>query len=406
MTHAYVTRTLEGPLAKRASEYPVVVITGPRQSGKTTLARHAFPDKSYVSLEDLDERAFAESDPRGFLARFPDGAILDEIQRAPGLPSYLQRTVDDDPRPGRFILTGSQQFDLMAGISQSLAGRSALLRLLPLSCNELASAGLLERGEPVDRFLLHGFYPTVHVRPIDRSAWLGNLVRTALERDIRNLVNVRDRSDFERFLALCAGRTGNLVNLSSLGADCGITHNTAKAWLGVLEAAFVIRMLNPWSRSAGKRLVKTPKLYFTDPGLASWLLGIREPLQLAAHPLRGALFETLVVSELLKARVHNGLEPDLFFWREHNGFEVDVIREEGETLHPLEVKAAHTVPGDALAALKRWQAAAPGLKIVPGKATLVYGGSDAYDRDGVRILPWHRAAEAAMSPGRAMPSAS
>lgn len=396
MAHAYVNRTLEGPLAKRASEYPVVVITGPRQSGKTTLARHAFPHKPYVSLEALDERAFAQSDPRGFLARFPDGAILDEIQRAPSLPSYLQQLVDDDPRPGRFVLTGSQQFDLMAGITQSLAGRAALLNLLPLSCVELAASGLLEKGEPVDRFLLHGFYPTVHVRSIDRSAWLGNLVRTALERDIRNLVNVRDLADFERFLTLCAGRTGNLVNLSSLGADCGISHNTAKAWLGVLEAAFVIRILNPWSMNIGKRLVKTPKLYFTDPGLASWLLGIRDPLQLAAHPLRGALFETLVVCELLKARVHNWMEPDLFFWREHSGFEVDVIRQEGEILHPLEVKAAHTVPGDALTALKRWQAAAPRLNIVPGKATLVYGGNDAYDREGVRILPWHQAAEAAL----------
>lgn len=378
-----IRRSITPAVRKLAEDYPVVAITGPRQSGKTTLAKGLFPRHAYTSLEDPDVREYAQEDPRGFLAGFDDGVIFDEVQRTPDLFAYLQRMVDEDSTPGRFILTGSQQFGLQAGITQSLAGRVATVSLLPFDLDEIRSAGRLP--ERLDAFLMNGGYPPIHDRGLDPSTWYANYVRTYLERDVRQLVNVRDLTQFQRFLRLCAGRTGQLVNLSALGDDAGVSHNTARQWLSVLEASFVIHRLPPYHRNFNKRLVKTPKLHFVDVGLAAWLLGIEEERQLSTHPLRGALFETWVVSEFLKARANAGHPSNLAFWRDRSGHEIDLLQEDAERTMAVEVKAGATVAGDALRGLKQWLELAGEAA---GTAMLVYGGSDSQRRNGIEIVPW------------------
>lgn len=379
------------PVVQRLSRgYPVVAITGPRQSGKTTLARAVFPDHDYVSLEDLDRRDFARVDPRGFLAQHDGGAVLDEVQRAPELLSYLQGVVDENPAPGRFILTGSQQFGLLSDITQTLAGRVAMVELLPFSLGELAASEL----EPPDleTLLFAGLYPPIHDRGLDPATWYGNYVRTYLERDLRQMVNVRDLSVFRRFLRMCAARSGQLVNLSSLAADCGISHNTAKAWLSVLEASFLVHLLPPHHRNFTKRLIKTPKLYFLDSGLATHLLGVENREDLATHSMRGPLFEGWVCSELLKARYNRASEPHLYFWRSHAGLEVDFLVERGDELTPIEVKSGSTVAGDFLRSLEEWVRLA---NSAAGERFLVYGGDGAQIRRSARVLPWRRVPELA-----------
>ncbi len=323
-----INRTAGGTATELARAYPVIVITGPRQSGKTTLTRASFPDKPYVSLEDPDQRDFAKEDPRRFLSRYPDGAVLDEVQRVPDLFSYLQTRVDQDLRPGLFVLSGSQQFGVLSQVTQSLAGRVALVPLLPFSLEELQDAG--REPNTLEEVLFTGFYPAIYDRGISPEIWYGNYVQTYIERDVRQMINVRDLSTFQRFVRMCAGRTGRLVNLTSLANDCGISHNTAKAWLSVLQASYIVHLLPPHHRNFDKRLLKTPKLYFLDPGLAAWLVGIRNAEQIEFHPMRGALFETLVVSELLKRRFHQGLTSNLFFWQDRHGREVDILIDRGQ----------------------------------------------------------------------------
>lgn len=381
----FIQRTAENTFLDLLRQYPVVAVTGPRQSGKTTLVRHACPDKPYVLLEDLDVRQFAQDDPRGFLAQYPDGAIFDEVQHCPDLLSYLQGIVDRDHRPGLFVLTGSQQFGVMSGVIQTLAGRVALLPLLPLSLKALDGAGLMPDSLP--GMLWKGCYPPLYDRGYDPQAWYGNYVRTYLERDVRELINVRDLSTFQRFLRLCAGRSGQLVNLSGLAGDCGITHNTAKAWIAVLEASYIVYLLQPHHQNFNKRLVKTPKLYFLDTGLAAWLLGIHDPAQLALHPLYGSLFETLVVGEFLKARWHAGQEPQLYFWRDRSGHEVDLLIDQGRHIVPVEVKSGQTVAADFLTPIKRWQSLAGD---VAGPAVLVYGGQVQQARTDCTVIPWRQ----------------
>lgn len=381
----FIERTAEKTFKELLRQYPIVAITGPRQSGKTTLVRHACPHKPYVLLEDLDTRQFAQEDPRGFLRQYPDGAVFDEVQRCPDLFSYLQGIVDEDPRPGLFILTGSQQFGLHSGISQSLAGRAALLSLLPFSLTALTRAGLVTDDLP--ELLWKGFYPPLYDRDFDPKLWHGNYVRTYIERDVRQMINVRDLSVFQKFLRLCAGRTGQLLNLSSLAGDCGITHNTARAWISVLEASYIVHLLPPHCRNFNKRLVKTPKLYFLDTGLAVWLLGISEPSQLRLHPLYGSLFESFVVGEFLKARLHQGLESNLFFWRDRSGLEVDLLIDEGQRILPVEVKSGQTVAADFLRPIRRWQALAGE---VAGPARLIYGGTESQQRTDCTVVPWRR----------------
>ena len=383
-----VKRNAAGVLIKLAKGYPVVTVTGPRQSGKTTLVRQVFTDKPYASLEDPDQREFAGQDPRGFLAQFSKGAILDEVQRCPALLSYLQRIVDEARAPGMYILTGSQQFGLLSGVTQSLAGRVALLTLLPFSLRELNRLGHVPAT--LDAVLVTGSYPPIHDRNLDPPVWYANYIATYLERDVRQLLNVHDLSNFQRFLRLCAGRTGQLLNLSGLANDCGITHNTAKAWISVLEASFIVSLLPPHHANFNKRLVKTPKLYFLDTGLAAWLLGIKSAADLTAHAMRGALFETWVLSELLKQRYETGQPSNLFFWRDRTGNEVDVLADTGAKLVPLEIKAGATLNADFFTALTRWRELA-GTQA--GPAHLVYGGDSLVTRGGVRVVPWRQLPE-------------
>jgi len=368
---------------RMARGFPVVAVTGPRQSGKTTLARATFPDKSYLSLEDPDVRLLAESDPRGLLSRFPDGVILDEAQRSPELFSYIQTSVDTAVRPGKYVLTGSQQFGLVSGITQSLAGRVCMVQLLPFSLGELQAEGRLPAD--LDELMFRGLYPPLYDRDITPGDWCAGYVNTYVERDVRQLIAVRDLSAFQRFLRMCAARTGQLLNLSSLASDCGITHNTAAAWLLVLEASYIVFLLRPHFRNYNKRLVKSAKLYFCDTGLAAWLLGVREPGQLAFHAQRGALFENLVVTEFLKARLNRGLPPDIYFWRDSRGLEVDLLLENGEELKPVEIKAGQTIASDFLDSLKKWGELS-GRGDEP--AWLVYGGDEEMRNGNVTIIPW------------------
>lgn len=379
-----VPRILAPLLQARLAAYPVAVVTGPRQSGKTTLARVAAPNAAYLSLEDPDTRAFATDDPRGFLRQLGPQTILDEAQRCPSLFSYLQGTVDADPRPGRFLLTGSSQFDLIESITQSLAGRASLLTLLPFSLAELAAVG--RPPATIDALLHGGLFPPIHDRPVAAADWLQDYVATYVERDVRQILRIQDLAAFQRFLALCAGRVGQLVNVTSLAADAGITRVTAEAWLSVLEASHLVFRVQPWFTNLSKRLIKTPKLYFCDPGLAAWLVGIRQPAHLTAHPLRGALFENWAMTELLKARLHRGLRANLHFLRDKEGHEIDAfIQSEPDTVHAIEIKSGSTVASDFFDGLDFWRQQLPGLKIRPW---LIYGGDAPQFRERGTVLPW------------------
>lgn len=389
-----IPRTAEALIATLLQGFPIVAVTGPRQSGKTTLARMVMSGRPYLSMEDPDVRALALDDPRGLLARFPNGGVLDEVQRAPELISYLQTHVDSDGRMGRFLLTGSQQFGLMTGISQSLAGRAAFVELLPLAHEELERGGLAPMG--LDEVLYKGGYPALYDRPVAPRHWFPAYVTAYVERDVRQLLEVKNLDAFQRFVRLCAGRSGQLLNLSSLATDCGITHNTAKAWISVMEASYLLFLLRPHHASFSKRLIKSPKLYFHDTGLLCWLLGIQSPEQLATHPLRGQIFETFVISELRKWFMNRG-EPALFhFWRDSHGNEVDLLIEADGGLMPVEIKSGQTLNRDFFVGLERWAALAGNLVRVP---TLIYGGDDDADRRGVRVLGWRRLGEVAWVAG-------
>lgn len=387
-----IRRDAMSTLERLSRGYPIIAITGPRQSGKTTLARAAFPDKPYVSLEDIDQRELAIQDPRGFLGRYPDGAVLDEVQRTPALFSYLQTLVDSDGRMGLFVLTGSQQFSMLSGISQSLAGRVGFVQLLPFSLSELTSAAI--DVHDVDNLLFQGLYPPLYDREVTPESWYAGYVTSYVERDLRQLITVRDLATFQRFVRMCAARTGQLVNLSSLANDCGITHNTAKSWISILEASYLIFLLRPHHRNFNKRLIKTPKLYFYDPGLAAWLLGIKGLDQVSVHPQRGALFETWVISELLKGRFNRGLTSNLFYWRDAAGTEVDILAEDGLSLIPMEVKAGRTIVADYFISLDRWMQYAAGSAT---RAYVIYGGDQHGTRGTTEILPWRAMTEFAGS---------
>jgi len=301
-------------------------------------------------------RELATQDPRRFLSRYPDGAVLDEIQRAPEIFSYLQTLVDADKRPGRFILTGSQQFGLMARITQTLAGRIALVPLLPFSLGELSEAG--RSPARIEDLMFGGLYPPIHDRGLEPAGWFANYTATYVERDVRQLVNVRDLNTFDRFVRMCAARCGQILSLSGLAADCGVTHPTAKSWLSVLEASYIVHILPMHHRNFTKRLMKAPKLHFLDTGLASWLLGVRSADELVTHSMRGALFESWVAAELLKGRFAQGLPSNLYYWRDRSGLELDVLIDQGEMLVPVEAKSGQTVASDFTTGIRRWSALA------------------------------------------------
>jgi len=376
-----IHRSLSATIQRLAKGFPVVVLTGPRQSGKTTLVKALFPDKPYISLENPDTRLFANEDPRGFLARYPE-AIFDEVQRAPELLSYIQGIVDEQRTAGCYILTGSQNFTLSRQVSQSLAGRAGMAQLLPLSGRELATAEMLSTS--LDRWLFTGGYPALHDTAVTPSDWFSSYVATYLERDVRDLTSVRDLITFQRFVRLCAARTGQLLNLSSLATDCGIAQSTATAWLSILEASYIVFRLTPHFANFGKRLVKAPKLYFHDTGLAAFLLGIQTPEQLATHSSRGALFETMVVSEYLRERWNRGAVSNLYFWRDSSGNEVDLLLDEAGTLHPIEIKSGQTVATDMFKTLKKWQT----ISGSTAEPCLIFGGEEAYLRSGVCVTGW------------------
>lgn len=382
-----IPRTASALLDEVRQAYPVITITGPRQSGKTTLARAAFADKPYVSLETPDEREFAATDPRGFLARWPTGAIIDEVQHVPALLSWIQTDVDASAQMGRFVLTGSQNFALLAKLTQSLAGRSALLQLLPLSIAELGTAGRLP--DDLNEMLLRGGYPALYDRALNPARWLADYTMSYLERDVRQITQVQDLSSFQRFLRLCAGRTGQLLNLTNLAQEAGIAQSTARAWLSVLEASYIVFLLPPHHRNLGKRVVKMPKLYFYDTGLAAALMGLQSPGQLDLHPMRGALFENMIIVEYLKDRFNAGRVSNLYFWRDNVGLEVDLLLDEPEGLLPVEIKSSATVTDDLFRGLRKWLAVAGNAARMP---RLVCAAPQSYQRGGIDIRRWQDAA--------------
>ena len=373
-------------LMSLARGFPVLAITGPRQSGKTTLARTAFPTLPYVNLEDPDTRELALADPRRFLQRHAEGAVLDEVQRAPALMSFLLGVADASPTMGRFVLTGSQQFGLMDGIGQSLAGRVGMLTLLPLAQAELAAEAGSAKATLEQRLWL-GSYPALHAdhRQPQPAHWFAGYVATYVERDVRQLLNIGNLLTFQRFLSMCAARSGQLLNLNSLAADCGISQPTARQWLTVLQASHLIALVPPYFRNFGKRLVKAPKLYFLDTGLLCHLLRIASAEDLQVHAARGAVFETWVVAETLKHRFNQGLPADLHFWRDNHGLEVDLVFEHAGQLHSVECKSGSTYVADWLEPARRWRRAV-GTEAAP--PVLLYGGDASFEQEDHHVMSW------------------
>ncbi len=395
-----IPRHLLGVLQSAASRFAVVTLTGPRQSGKTTLARAAFPTHRYVSLENPDRRAVALEDPRGFLAAAQKPVIFDEIQRAPDLFSYLQGIVDTDPTPGQYILTCSQNLLLLSSITQSLAGRAAVVHLMPLSHAELQRRPAFRLGKlflPRDLLVppapghwtemaMTGFYPPIHDRGIPAQEWLAEYVSTYIERDVRQLLRVGDLEAFQRFVRLCAGRAGQLLDFTALGADTGIDRTTARSWVSVLEASFLVFRVPAYHQNFRKRLTRRSKLYFVDVGLLCYLLGIRSPAELRTHSARGAVFENLVVAELVKNQHHLRERPNLYFWRDSNRNEIDAIVDiEGGPV-AIEIKSGETVALDWLKGLLTWRRMVGDPQ---ARTLIIYGGNGDLPRQGVQVVSWH-----------------
>jgi len=347
-----IPRQIEPHLLECFKKYPVITLTGPRQSGKTTLVRALFADKPYTNLEHPGVREFAQNDPESFLSQFTDGAVIDEIQRVPELTSYLQVIVDERRQNGLFVITGSHQFSLREAVNQSLAGRTAILRLLPLSIAELTQNHTIS---DLDELLWRGLYPRVHQEGIAPDQAYSDYFETYIERDLRQILQIKDLALFQRFVRLCAGRVGQLVNLNSLAADTGITQPTAREWLSVLESSFILYRLTPWHSNLPKRYIKSPKLYFHDTGLAAWLSGITEASQLNNHPLRGAFYENLVICEALKHFENQGIHAPLMFFRDQTGNEIDLLIPRGAQHQPVEIKSGKTLSPSWLDRLKWFQ---------------------------------------------------
>lgn len=380
-------RDIEKELADLASDYPVVTVIGPRQSGKTTLVQRGFPHKPYANLEALDTRQLALSDPRAFLEQYPQGAILDEIQRAPELLSYIQEKVDQRGEKGLFILTGSHQLELHQAISQSLAGRTALLTLLPMSLRELEKAGF---NLSLDAYLLQGGYPRIFKDHLDPTKAYRNYFQTYVERDLRQLIHVKDLSQFERFIQILAGRIGQILNMQQIGGEIGISSHTVKEWISILEASFIVVRLQPFFENFGKRVIQSPKLYFTDTGLAAYLLGIENEVQMSRDPLRGHLVENLVLLELMKGRLNQGLDPQLYYYRDAQKNEIDLIFKQGHELIPIEVKSARTYHPEFLKGLHFFQALVGSRA---PKGYLVYAGEKEQAIQGIELIHYTHTAK-------------
>lgn len=374
-----IKRKIQQELAKLALEYKVVTITGPRQSGKTTLARMQFPDYSYVNLEEPETRQLAERDAKEFLKRYSTPIIIDEIQRLPMLLSYIQVECDKSNQKGQYILTGSHQPALKAEIAQSLAGRTAILQLLPLSIAELTEAGIRQDR---DEYLFKGFMPQLYEEQIDVTLFYRNYYMTYVERDARQLVNIRNFSSFEVFIKLLAGRVGQLVNLNSLANDVGVSSTTLGEWLSILEASYIVFRLPPYFENFGKRLIKSPKLYFTEVGLAAYLLDLENPGMVARDPLMGNLFENMVVVEALKARYNMGKDAGLYFFRDSNGMEIDLLQSANRQLYPIEIKAARTYNSDFAVNIKKFVT----LNDKTADGSIIYSGDNTQNIGDVQLL--------------------
>lgn len=377
-----IPREAIAELLASANSYPIVTLLGPRQSGKTTLAKLTFPLKPYVNLEALDERQLAKEDPRGFLSRYPEGAILDEIQRAPQLLSYLQVLVDEKKQNGLFILTGSHQLKLQEEISQSLAGRTGILHLYPLSYTELKSQ-MMEYS--VDQQMFYGGYPRIYEHQISPLRFYRDYTQTYIERDLKLLINVKDLDQFQRFLSLCAARVGSLIDYTAISNDLGISRPTIMQWLSALKASYLAVILPPYFENFGKRIIRSPKLYFTDVGLLCYLLGIRDASQLQHHPLRGAIFENYVLMELIKNHVNRGIEPRFYFYRDSAQVEVDILIPKGDKLLAIEVKSSQTFQTDFLKSIIKLQ---KNSEKMPIQGYVVYTGQQEQEVRGIQVISY------------------
>lgn len=376
-----IPREAEKEILNLAAHFKAVAVVGPRQSGKTTLVRMLFKDKEYVNFENPDIRLYAIEDPRGFLSNYPNGAVFDEAQRVPEIFSYLQQILDESSSNGMFIITGSNNFLLQESISQSLAGRVGYLNLLPLTLNEIN-----DTESKISQILFRGCYPSLHNTATDASQWYSNYIRTYIERDVRLIKNITNLVTFERFLRLCAGRIGQLLNMNSMAVELGVDTKTIGAWISVLEASFVLFRLQPYHKNFNKRIVKMPKLYFYDTGLASALLGIQNSNQIDVHPFRGALFENMVVVDFLKTRFNKAKTNNLYFWRDNTGIEVDLLLDNGLSITPIEIKSGQTVNNDYFKGLLYWNK----LTQTEGGGYVVYGGEMVQKRStGITVIPYH-----------------
>ena len=375
-------RTLTTKIISLAEKFQVITLTGPRQSGKTTLVKAAFPTLPYVSLEEPDVRQIALTDPRGFLVNYPTGAILDEVQHTPELFSYIQSLVDGDPEI-QFILTGSANFLLMEKISQTLAGRTAILHLLPFSMAELTPN--IPAFERYESLIFKGQYPRIYDRDLDPTDFYPSYIQTYVEKDVRLMKNIGDINAFIRFIQLCAGRAGQLLNYASLASDAGISPNTAKAWLSILESSYIVYRLQPCHRNFNKRLVKSPKLYFYDTGVACSLLGIRDEDQVALHYMKGALFENLIINEFIKTNIHLGRRSQTYFWQDSQGKEIDCLLVAGEESLPIEIKSGRTMNNSYFANLKYWRGLA---KMPEDWGYVVYGGEKTLETSIGALVSW------------------
>jgi predicted AAA+ superfamily ATPase len=379
----FITRTITKFIRKQQTKYPILGITGPRQSGKTTLLRHIFKDYTYVSLENPDLRAFASGDPNGFLKKYNTNVILDEVQRVPELFSYIQTIVDESQKMGQFILSGSQNFHLLNSITQTLAGRVALFKLLPLDFNELKKENLLAAS--FSEASVRGFYPAIFDRDIDPSVFYSNYINTYLEKDVTELINIRDTNSFRTFIALCASRAGQLLNMSALANDCNISQPTAKAWMSILESSYIVFLMQPYYENFNKRLVKTPKLYFYDTGLLCHLLNIRSAEEMEENRLKGNIFENMVIAEYQKKNFHQYLHQNYYFWQDSNNHEIDLLIKTAKGFDIFEVKATQTIKPSVFAGMDYFEAIAGDAKI---KKTLIYGGVENQKRTKYSVLGW------------------
>jgi len=375
-----INRRIENRVKLLEEKYPVISITGPRQSGKTTLVKNIFREYNYVNFEDITTREFAINDPKGFLLAYGDRLIIDEAQHVPDIFSYIQVSVDADKNK-KFILTGSQNFLLLEKITQSLAGRVAIFYLLPFSNEELD--GTKYQIDSWQKYVYKGGYPAIYDRKLDPSEWLRNYITTYVERDVRQLLNVGDLTNFQRFIGICAGRIGQITNFSSMANELSVSYHTVQSWLSILETSFITYRIYPYFKNFNKRLIKSPKIYFHDTGLVCALLGIDNPNQINTHYLKGGLFENMILSELRKYFLNHTNRRDMYFWRDNSGKEIDCIVEESHNSKAIEIKSSITIHQDFFKNLKWWHQISNSKDL-----SLIYGGSDSYYRSGIGILGW------------------